>query len=620
MCGFLGIAGPVIPPIQQTQEQLKTILHHRGPDYSAVVRGANYLLVHNRLSIIDLSDAANQPFVSPRTGNLLVYNGEIYNFRELKQKYAHLPWTTQSDTEVILQLYEALGPDFVQELNGIFAFAILDKQNQHLLLYRDRVGVKPLYFSIAEEQVFFSSEIKGILPLLPRCSLNCRTIYDYLEHGLLCHNEDTFIQGVYRLMPGHYRMLNLGSLQSKTVRYWDVDLNRQHELSENEIYEEALYLLKDAMRLNLVSDVEVGICLSSGLDSTLLYHLMDEQEGSSLKAFSYGFREPDYDEVVRIQQNQYLPLKHHETTYVAPEAMLDLFQEAIGIFEGPLGGLGVLTFYHMMKTVRERGIKVVLSGEGSDEIFGGYKYYYPAFFKDIEAYPDLLQSEMKFYNKAHGEQLEPHTQEYQAFLKPVFSKGVISNDNMSLQHSYSSPELHQWISDHPNAPHTFPTPQSALQGAMYRDLKQKRVPKALFFADCISMSSSVESRVPFLDHRLIEWMYAAPSSLKIRRGRTKYIARKVLASYFDASLYSDVKHYVSSPQREWLKSILYNSVLDRLRGGMLSQSGLVDFEKFTTDYSCYHRDSALGNSFFVWKMLNLEFLLQHFSKFGSRLT
>ena len=303
MCGFIGLYNKNFSNIRYSGNHLKGLLRHRGPDYASMVKEDNLLLVHNRLSIIDLSEEANQPFVSADTGNILVFNGEIYNYKQLKKKYKDIKWQTNSDTEVIIRLYDLLGTAFVSELNGIFAFAIYDKKYRKILLYRDRFGVKPLYYKIENGNIYFSSEIKGILYFLKDYGWNYKALYDYLEFGLMCHDEETFIDGIYSLSPGTFLEMNLSGGQSSKYTYWDIGSADLSHKSEDEVYEETLFLLQDSVRLNLVSDVEIGVSLSSGLDSTLLFYLLREQGADSLRAFTFGFEERKYDEVRRVHQN-----------------------------------------------------------------------------------------------------------------------------------------------------------------------------------------------------------------------------------------------------------------------------------------------------------------------------
>jgi len=614
MCGFTGVYNEDILNIKYSKEELCHLLHHRGPDYSAMMIKDKFLFAHNRLAIIDLSSKANQPYISEDTGTILLFNGEVFNYKELKRKYKDIHWKTSSDTEVIIKLYDSLGPRFVSELNGIFAFAIFDKRNHKLLFYRDRVGVKPFYYKITSDNIYFSSEIKGILYFLNKYDMNYCALYDYVEHGLLCHNENTFIDGIYSLAPGTYLEVQLDDFKYLIHTYWDISFTDLSYKSESEIYEETLFLLQESVRLNLVGDVEIGLSLSSGLDSTLLFYLLNEQGADRLRSFTFGFKDKKYDEVSRVYDNNLLDLHDHHPVYLDSNNMVEILKEAIYFFEAPLGGLGTLSAYNMMKSVRDTGIKVMLAGEGADDVFAGYQYYYAALFKDLEYDVDLLNKELECYNRFHNKNVCYNSEEYREFVNTLSGESVIAPDGTMLNSdTYCSDDLlelvrHKSRDDKKKGSMYL----STLKSVMYKDLKEKKLPKLLFFQDRASMANSVETRVPYLDHRLIEIMYTLPSQYKMRNGQTKYLARKILQKHFGVTLNTDVKHYVATPQREWLKSNLNDEVTDILKNGYLMKNGFIKMETFLADYKQYKQSRELGNSFFVWKMLNLEFLLSSY--------
>ena len=274
MCGFIFKYPQEKKINDKDKKSIKNILHHRGPENASLLISNNCLFVHNRLKIIDISDSANQPFISTTSGNILVFNGEIYNYNDLKRKYSSLEWKTESDTEVILNLFDLLGPQFIEEINGIFSFVILDKNRNKIYCYRDRLGVKPLYYHLDDNTINISSEIKGILPFITNNNLNYKLIYEYIQYGLLEHNRSTFFKNIMKVAPGNYLEVDLKNKNINEISYWDVGTADNSYQSEDDIIDQTLFLLKDIIELNLISDVEVGLSLSSGFDSTLLYLLL----------------------------------------------------------------------------------------------------------------------------------------------------------------------------------------------------------------------------------------------------------------------------------------------------------------------------------------------------------
>lgn len=605
MCGFIGLINIDTEMFERKKEELTTIMRHRGPDNVSVYVDAprKIALVHNRLSIIDLNESANQPMIDKDTGNVIVFNGEIYNYSEIKKEFSDISWETNSDTEIILKLYARLGSGVVRYLNGIFSFAIYDNAGNKMVLCRDRFGVKPLYYLESASSLIFASEVKAILNLAPQ-GVNYDTVYEYLEYGELCHDSKTFFENIYSLPPAYIMEYDLNSKKTAIKKYWKLSVDKK-DRPEGELLEDAFYLLKDSMRLNMVSDVEVAISLSSGLDSSAVFHLARMFSGK-IKAFTFGFQEAKYDEVRRVKESAILSDIEHYPVQLRKEELLKLFDEAIYYFETPFGGLGTLASYNMMKTVRGAGIKVILSGEGSDEIFGGYGYYYAALFKDLEHDETSLNAELAMYNKKHDCDIKPFSKEYDSLLASVGDRRVYANDGTVPKGSYASDSLRD-IYNEPEYDALYVNPAGCLRKVMYRDLTRKKLPKLLHFQDSSGMASSVEVRVPFLDYRLIELLYSADVNFMIKNGEGKYLLKRILKDKFGFVEKKKTKHYVSTPQREWLKSRdVCDPVLERIKYGELSKRGLIDTAKFEKDYRNYAQSRELGNSFFIWKVLELE--------------
>lgn len=595
MCGFIGFTE------KKDIKKYKNILYHRGPDNISFFINDNISLLHNRLSIIDISDKANQPFVS-ETGNVIVFNGEIYNYKEIKKKF-NLDCKTFSDTEVIIKLYEKIGLDFVNYLNGIFSFVIYDKQKRKVFLFRDRFGIKPLFYKFTKNSLSFASEAKALLS--DNIEYNEQTLYDYLEFGLLTHNENTFFTNIYSLKAAHFMEYDLFSKKFEINRYWDIEL-KEFYLNENEILEKTYELLNDSMKLNLVSDVEVAISLSSGTDSTLLTKLAQNYQ-QKFKAFTFGFEEKEYDEVRRVKENFDLSNLELYPVYLKKQEMLKELKESIYYFETPLGGLGTLSAYNMMKEVKKHDIKVILAGEGSDEIFGGYQYYYPAFFSDLKD-ENQIKQELEFYTKKHNKNIKFNSKEYQEFLKLIRLNKVLAPDGTTSIHSHIGKGLENFKHNIDFKINKF---KSNLSNLMYQDMFIKKLPKLLHFQDRASMANSVEARVPFLDYRLVEFLYSLPSEYKIRNGETKYLLKQILKEKLNYKEKRKTKHYVATPQREWIKDKkIKNEILEIVRYSKLNKLEYINFNKFVKDYEKYANSSELGNSFFVWKIINLVYLME----------
>lgn len=609
MCGFIGVISDDLGIKADEIEEAKDILRHRGPDRTRYYKNDNVFLLHNRLAVIDLSEEADQPMIDNATGNVLVFNGEIYNYKILKSEHSDIKWETDSDSEVILKLYSKIGTRFIEELNGIFSFVIYDRKRNKVLLCRDRFGVKPLYYSQTGNTMFAASEIKGIL-YFKDGEINHGAIYDYLEYGTVASGKRTFFNDIYSLEPAHFAEYDIRQGRMNISRYWDVpDGDESPEASEGDVIDKVYSLMKDGVRLNMVSDVEVAISLSSGTDSALLLNFVRLFQ-NKMKAYTFGFEEEMYDEVRAIRNNMDLSGIEHHPVYFKKKDLFSSLEEAVYYFEVPLGGLGALCSYNMMKEVHSNKIKVMLSGEGSDEVFGGYQYYYYAFFRDIEGSRDFLNKELSYYSAKHGVSIKPFSEKYNTLLKLIDTKKVLAPDATGADFSYAGCALKKDFAGefHDLKSRYF---KSNLREIMYRDLTIKKLPKLLHFQDRASMASAVETRVPYLDHNLVSFIYKLAPGYKIRGGETKYLIRKILKEKFNFGENRKVKHYVSTPQREWLKDkIVRDRILDIIRNGKLVRDKLIDYGKFSKDYISYSESPEPGNSFFVWKMINLEYLMK----------
>ena len=604
MCGFIGFIG------SNDSKDLTSILNHRGPDSNSSVSNNYCTFIHNRLSIIDLSTDANQPMKDTNNGNIIVFNGEIYNYKELKNKYNNLQYSTNSDTEVLLKLYTYLGIDFINELVGIFSFAIFDNNEKKIILARDRFGVKPLYYFFKDNKFIFSSEIKGILPFVKSYRYEESSIFEYLEYGKLAYNEQTFFKDIVSLDAATILEYNIEKKQINRKKYWDIDDKTDYsDLSDSKIIDKTYELLSNSIDMNMVSDVEIALSLSSGIDSTLIAN-MALQKGQRFKAFSFGFKNSSYNEVEEIEKrwkNNSIDLL---PVYLSKDSMLKTLKEATYYYETPLGGLGSLSSYNMMKEVKNHNIKVILSGEGADEIFSGYQYYYPAFFKDIESDYNLLEKELLLYSRNHNKNIIINSNDYKSLLKSIDTNNILAPDGTSPINSYTDIKFKKQFVQNSFKKKLM---KSTLNELMYLDLTQKKLPKLLHFQDRSAMANSIEARVPFLDHKLASFIYSLDSRYKIKDGQTKYLLKRILKDKYGFVDKKIIKHYVATPQREWLKDKdIMNTILEQLRYSKLNSLGFINFDKFAKDYKVYSSSKELGNSFFIWKLINLEYLLESF--------
>lgn len=577
MCGISGIAGANWT--MGKLEQMVASMNHRGPDTHSTFHSPDGImgLGHNRLSIIDLSAAGNQPMKSADGRYVIVFNGEIYNYQELAKQVGNYPFRSRSDTEVVLAAYQQWGVQCLDRFIGMFALAIWDLQEKILFCARDRFGVKPFYYHLNQDTFYFASEIKALHAAGIKKEIDDQVWSTYLSDGLYDHSENTFWKNIKSLPAGSYLLLKRGNV---TISRW-YELYKHveagwDERGEEEMIEEYLSLLKDSIRLRFRSDVPVGINLSGGLDSSILLGLVDKFKGpdNDLLAFTFATGDQRYDELPWVQSMINKTRHPLETCYLTAREIPQLAQEIAVAQDEPFGGVPTLAYSKIFKKARAAGVIVLLDGQGFDEQWAGYDYY-----------RNYLGS------ATSSEELKGPVQ---ASTKSVNSKDFLTTEFRSL-------------SEKPDPVNYFSDP---LRNVLHRDAFVTKIPRALRFNDRISMKYSTELREPFLDHRLFEFAFRVPNELKIRDGVHKYLLRKLADRVVPSTVSQAPKRPVQTPQREWLKDDLQSWVQDCLTMVEKKYEGIW-FRKGTIQQLWkQYQSGQFDNSFFIWQWISLALLIE----------
>lgn len=564
MCGIAGIVGP-----KATQENILPMLEtqkYRGPDFADFYCETNKIaLGHNRLSIIDLSSNAHQPFTSDCGNFVLVFNGEIYNYIELRNELRfQFNFTTQSDTEVLLNAYKAWGEDCLSKLNGMFSFALWDKKQQKLFAARDRFGVKPFYYFVDQEHFYFASEINTLFAAGITKTANEKVWLGYFLQGDYGLPTETFWKDIAQLPGGHFLTYAAGNIN---VRRWYFFENKVHLWQNQTQKEEQEYitqLLLKAVNLRFRADVPVGFNLSGGLDSSILLALIDQQniDKSTIEGFTFVTHDERYDELKWVQdmlaQRPYdLNICLLQATEV-PELSLKLAQHQAE----PYGGIPTLAYSKIFQLAGQKGIKVLLDGQGSDEAWAGYDYYTHQSNSNIQGVtqspfrPEVLDADFA-----------------QKHIKTNYPK-PFADDLLNLQ---------------------------------YRDLFYTKIPRALRFNDRVSMLYGTELREPFLDYELVEYVFSRPVDLKIKNGVQKWMLRKIAERFLQKELVLAPKRPLQTPQREWLSEDLkewVRSEVEKLYAhSWFDQSALRD--ELNLFFSGNHQ-----SSFHIWQWISAAQILR----------
>jgi asparagine synthase (glutamine-hydrolysing) len=627
MCGICGIC--YLDKERRVEKEFVTgmarTLRHRGPDGEGYYVDGNVGLGHKRLSIIDLSPVGSQPMCNEDQRLWIVCNGEIYNYLELRQQLGaggHR-FRSHSDTEVILHLYEDEGFECVRWLNGMFAFAIWDARERTLFAARDRFGIKPFYFALTDECFVFASEIKALLYTgLIQPELNPNGLADYLTFQL-CLQEKTLFREIYKLLPGHTLLLKPdGTLGLK--KYWDLDFTIDTDHTENYFEHQLLRLLEDSIRLQLRADVPIGAHLSGGLDSSTITCMASSLMGVPVKTFSGGFKDaPQYDETsyARIVANR-AGTEHHEV-FPTPEDFVEALPQLIYYMDEPAAGPGLFPQYCVSRLASEH-VKVVLGGQGGDETFGGYSRYLIAYLEQcLKGGIEGTQEEAKYV--VTFESILPNLRQlqgYEPLVRYFFSGGLFEpEDRRYFSLIDRSNSTHGLINNEVLPDQSEYDPYQAYHEIFYSakckslinkmtcfDIKTL-LPALLHVEDRTSMAVSLESRVPLLDHRIVELVASMPPMVKYKGGRSKHIFRKVVRHIGPPEIYNrSDKMGFPFPLYEWYREgPVGEFVRDTLLGDRARVRGFVRTEEVQ---GLLDKERPYGRG--IWGLLCLELWMQTF--------
>lgn len=564
MCGIIAIVSKASGSVQDLVpriDRLVDVMKHRGPDGRGVFSDEQVILGHRRLAIIDLSDGGHQPMISGNGRFVIVLNGEIYNYPELRTELekGDVQFRSDSDTEVLLEFWAQSGPSCLPELNGMFGFAVWDRETSSLFAIRDRFGIKPIYYIETERCIALASEIKALLPLLDSYSPNDGAIYDYLMYGQADHTDETFFQEIHRLPAGSYVKVTSEGL---IVEKW-YDLRQEvakvqrssgfSGLSEKHYVKEVKRLFTRAVELRLRSDVPVGSCLSGGIDSSSIVStargMIDDSEADIFQTYSavYG----DWFEKDESKYIEALVKKCKVKSNYTRPTELDLnrmFRELMFHQEEPVATASPFAQYCVMKLAHSNGAKVLLDGQGADEILAGYDY-------SVGYYLGELLRRGRFVKLA-SESIAQVRRRNKSGLR-VALYGMLPKKLRRKRLRRTDPLMNSEFAERfkeRNAvePVRFGPPnlnESLMDEVHYRLQHLLRV------EDRNSMAFSIETRVPFLDHNLVAYVLALPPELKIRNGISKYVFRIALGDYLpEIILQRTDKIGFATPDNTWLRS------------------------------------------------------------------
>ena len=622
MCGIAGILGskPIAP---ERLAGMGAVLRHRGPDDSGVWTGGGdgtfVGLVHRRLSIIDLSAAGHQPMCNEDGTIWLTYNGEIYNHGDVRRELEATGhrYTSQTDSETIIHGYEEWGADAISRFRGMFAFAIWDSSRQRLLLVRDRLGVKPLYYTENNGQFAFASEIKALLESgLVKPTPTQGGLAEYLSFGYLA-GEETMFAGVRKLPPGHVLTWERGVVSVR--RYWDVVFEPDEQMSERELRDGFLQLFEESVRLRLMSDVPLGVFLSGGLDSSAIAAVTSRLIGGRLKTFSVGYESSFYSEFEFARQvAEHIGAEHHEIVVTA-DTFLDALPRLIWHEDEPLWAPPSVALYYVSE-LASREVTVVLTGEGSDELFAGYdRYWMTAVNARIQSIYSHVPARVRLALRRillHGPLPErarralshtalnhesyPDTLFFDNWLGVFSREQLVDIADVELRRDLESVDVRASHLD------IFRRGVGAeiIDELLYSDIKTNLV-ELLMKQDQMSMATSIESRVPFLDHKLVEFAARVPARFKVKGTSGKHLVKEALGGYLPRSILHRPKKGFPVPYEEWLRDRYAPDIEAMLLSDRARERRWLKPEVVRRLFAA-HRSGRVNMSRHIWALWGLE--------------
>ena len=625
MCGIVGFINCENPT---TLDEAVNVINHRGPDFKGIkwFPSKNTGLGHARLSIIDLSSDGNQPMYDRMNNNWIVFNGELYNYKEIRKELLKegISFSSSTDTEVVLKAYGKWGKEALTKFNGMFAFAIYNELSSDLFICRDRLGIKPLYYYIKEDKLIFASEIKSILvSKLYVKEPDLISIHTPVHFQV---SPRTGFKGIYKLESGH--CATFIKSQFSIQKYWDI-YPSENDISYNEAFEELDFLINDSIKLQMMSDVKIGAMLSGGLDSSLISVLMQKHMNSPLNTFTIKFDKNDLKKQGNVDDSYFAKklakeynFNHHEIL-IKPD-IVNLLPKIISHMEEPISDPAAINTYLISKEASNKGIKVLLTGMGADEVFGGYRAYLACLKANTyQTIPKSFRIILESMIRKIPSSSSSRDFKYVRWLKSFLAVASLSEHDRSLQIKNSALNNHNFnkyfnnSGNYRNSLYVNKDSEyfnrhnniSYLTKLCFVDSKIYLADHNLSYCDKAIMAASVEGRPPLIDHRIVELMFKLKPEFRIKGSMQKFLLKKVSEKYLPRDIIYRPKAPFSAPMRGWLKNELKELVNDTLSYDSISKRGI-----FNPDYvqQIINNNGIEDNSQIIYRLIVNELWFRNY--------
>lgn len=622
MCGIIGYYGSNLNEF--VKEPRLDLIKHRGPDNQDFVQGKNYFLGHTRLSIQDVSESANQPMISEDKTSVLIFNGEIYNHRELREDFlSEIVFESSGDTETLLYGLKKYGEDFINKLNGIFAFSFFNISTGDLIISKDHFGVKPLYYHLNDNEVFFSSELKAIHSFKKdNLSINNNAIKNYINF-LWSPGEDTPFNDFKKILPGHYLKGNVNDIKNiKSYKFYSVPFKSKY--LNNSTEEDLINKLEDhllkAVDRQMLSDVPLGFFLSGGLDSSIIVAMARklnpyrEINCYTIKTESMGGFTDDLFYAKKVAEHLNVNLKIVE----AKSDILEYFDKVIYHLDEPQADPAPINVYNICKQARKDGLKVLIGGTAGDDLFSGYRRHQALNFESsIEKTPLFLRKLAKstFKNFDSKKSFIRRIKKVTANIEKTKEERMMGYfswiDHSILKNLFLEPNNYDCFSYFKQLNKSLELETSDLNKMLFWEINTFLSDHNLNYTDKLSMATGIEVRVPFLDTELVEFSTKIPPHLKLKDKETKYILKKVAEKYLPKEVIYRPKTGFGAPVREWVLNDMDYLIKDYLSEKVIKKRGIFNYERVSKLIED-NRKGIIDASYPIWSLLAIESWMRQF--------
>ncbi len=591
------------------------LLSHRGPDDHKIFSNDDIFIEFFRLSIQDLSKNGMQPMISKSRKNIIIFNGEIYNFKKLKKYLGNIKLISNSDTEVILNLYEKIGNKIFEKIEGMFSFIIYNFETKKILAARDQFGIKPLYFFENDKSLIFSSEIKPILKYLNEIEINNDSLSEYFFLGKQDHSNKTFFKNIKAIEPSHYYYFN--NNKKIKYKYWSIFSNSKHNKSEKQNINKLYKMMSENFDKYLISDKKVGVFLSSGVDSSSIASFVSKKVDYKIDSFTYDFKDSYSFGESKNAKITSKKLKINNFTYTLdPKEVVNKFDKLTNILESPFTSIRLFAINGLYELAKSKKYNVIIEGAGGDEILGGYNYNLFPYYLDKSKSTNKI---MKYFIDFALKSKKGFETEMLNRISTLSLQGASTSDATPFVdiNCFNKDYLDKIISEkfyENNDPLINFRKMNCLQRSQIQDIKYIKLPRNLKYTDRISMNNNIETRLPFLDINVAKYCFNLSNSLKIRDNTNRWIMKESLKKITQKIKFKKNKKTIADPQTKWFKTHLKDFFSDNINSLSFRNLGIFNEKYIIEKFNKFVKEENNATSFQFLQIISSYRFIKQFKK------